>query len=77
MRMLVTTALLAMTLLIAPTAAAQAPVTSADLTRLEAAVVEIQQEVQVLSDTDPTLAVEVDRSLTELDDEVTYLQVCR
>jgi len=75
MRMLVTTALLAMTLSIAPTAAAQAPVTSADLTRLEAAVVEIQQEVQVLSDTDPTLAVEVDRSLTELDDEVTYLQV--
>lgn len=61
---------------LAPTVlAAQAPVTAADLTRLETTVGEIQRQVETLSRTDATLATDVTRSLADLRDEVAYLRV--
>jgi hypothetical protein len=55
--------------------AAQAPVTAADLSRLETTVEEIDRQATSLRTTDPTLATDVSRSLAELRDEVTYLRV--
>lgn len=56
-------------------ALAQAPVTSADLSRLEASAAEIEQLAAKLKTSDPTLAAEVEKSLVELRDEITYLKV--
>jgi uncharacterized protein YcfJ len=53
----------------------QAPVTAADITRLETAAAEIGRQVEALKASDPTLATDVNRSLAELTDEVTYLRV--
>jgi hypothetical protein len=57
-------------LLLTATVRAQAPVTAADLTRLESAVQEIERQVVALQKTDATLAADVDRSLADLRDEV-------
>ncbi|HYN08857.1 MAG TPA: hypothetical protein VES67_15860 [Vicinamibacterales bacterium] len=54
---------------------AQAPVTAADLTRLDTAVAEIERQLATLNKTDVTLAAEVDKSLADLRDEVAYLKV--
>jgi hypothetical protein len=54
---------------------AQAPVSASDLTRLEATATEIRERVNVLRTTDATLATEVEGSLEELADEITYLRV--
>lgn len=54
---------------------AQAPVTTADISRLDATAAEIQQQVESLRASDPTLATDVAASLTDLRDEVTYLRV--
>jgi hypothetical protein len=62
-------------LLVTATVRAQAPVTAADLTRLDSAVQEIERQVVTLQKTDPTLAADVDRSLADLRDEVGYLKV--
>ncbi|MGE5836571.1 MAG: hypothetical protein ACM4AI_19005, partial [Acidobacteriota bacterium] len=62
-------------LLLTTTVRAQAPVTAADLSRLDSAVAEIDRQVVALKKTDPTLAADVDRSLTDLRDEVAYLKV--
>ena len=56
-------------------AQSQAAVSSTDLSQLESTVTAIRARVTILRSTDPTLAAEVDRSLTELTDEVTYLRV--
>jgi len=56
-------------------ATAQAPVTTDDVSRLEATVSEIRTRIDALKSTDPTLATDVERSLTDLADEVTYLRV--
>ena len=56
-------------------AAAQAPVTTTDLTRLETAVADIRQQAAALRKTDATLATDVERTLADLSDEVTYLKV--
>lgn len=53
----------------------QAPVTAADIARLEAAAADIGKQVEALKASDPTLATDVNRSLAELRDEVTYLRV--
>jgi len=58
----------------APTMA-QAPVTASDLSRLETTAGEIGKQVQALGKSDPTLAADVERSLAELTEEVTYLRV--
>jgi hypothetical protein len=60
--------------LVAP-AGAQAPVTAADITRLETAASEISKRVDELKASDPTLASDVSGRLSELNDEVTYLRV--
>lgn len=52
-----------------------APVTAADLTRLETTANEIATEVETLKTSDPTLAADVSRVLSDLRDEVTYLKV--
>lgn len=62
-------------LLLTTTVRAQAPVTAADLSRLDSAVAEIDRQVVALKKTDATLAADVDRSLTDLRDEVAYLKV--
>lgn len=54
---------------------AQAAVTAADLTRLDATASEIEREADVLKRTDATLAADVVRSLVELREDVTYLRV--
>jgi hypothetical protein len=53
----------------------QAPVSAADISRLESTVSEIQAQVSALKTSDPTLSADVSRSLVELNDEVTYLRV--
>ena len=59
----------------AATVWAQAAVTAADLTRLEATAGEIEQKAAALKKTDPTLADTVAKSLADLRDEITYLKV--
>lgn len=59
----------------ASTAWAQAAVTESDLARLEATAQEIEKQVATLKTTDPTLAVEVEKTLTSLREEITYLKV--
>jgi hypothetical protein len=54
---------------------AQAPVTAADLTRLETTASEIERQIGTLRTSDPTLAGDVERSLSELREEITYLRV--
>lgn len=54
---------------------AQTAVTSTDITRLETSASDIRSQIATLKQTDPTLAADVQRSLTELEDEVTYLRV--
>jgi hypothetical protein len=64
-----------LTLAIAVQAWGQAPVSAADISRLESTVSEIQAQVSALKSSDPTLSADVSRSLVELTDEVTYLRV--
>lgn len=54
---------------------AQAPVTAADLVRLESTAAEIDRQVDSLRTSDPTLAADLSQALTDLTDEVTYLRV--
>jgi hypothetical protein len=61
---------------LAGTAWAQgAPVTSADLARLEASADDIARGAVTLKKTDPTLAASVEQTLADLRDEITYLKV--
>ena len=53
----------------------QAPVTAADITRLETSAADIERLAAALKKSDPTLAAEVEKTLAELRDEVTYLKV--
>lgn len=54
---------------------AQAPVTAADLDRLEAAAAGIEKQTAELRKTDATLAADVDKSLVTLREDLTYLRV--
>lgn len=56
-------------------AQSQAAVSSTDLSQLESTVADIRERVTTLRSSDPTLAAEIERSLTELNDDVTYLRV--
>lgn len=56
-------------------ASAQAPVTTADLARLDTAAADIRAQVSTLRKTDPTLAGDVEQTLADLSDEITYLKV--
>ena len=56
-------------------AAAQAPVTQADIDQLEATASAIERQIEAMAPADPTLAGEAGRSLAELRDEVAYLRV--
>jgi hypothetical protein len=58
-----------------PVWARQAAVTAADLTRLETTASGIQTQAEALRRTDPTLAADVEKSLQDLSDEITYLKV--
>jgi hypothetical protein len=70
------TATLLLALVAAPAAlVAQAPVTASELSRLEATADEIARSVTRLRQTDATLASDVERSLAELRDEISYLRV--
>jgi hypothetical protein len=62
-------------LVAAAPARAQAPVTSADLTRLESSATEVQKQADALKASDPTLAAEIQKSLTTLQEDLTYLRV--
>jgi hypothetical protein len=67
--------LLVAALLVSVPAGAQAPVTTADLTRLETAAAAITARVTDLKQTDPTLSAEVEKALAPLQDEIAYLRV--
>ena len=54
---------------------AQAPVTSADITKLETTADDIARRADALKATDPTLSSDVDKSLTDMRDDITYLKV--
>lgn len=54
---------------------AQAPVTSADLTKLEATADDIAKRADALKATDATLSTEVTKKLGDLRDDITYLKV--
>jgi hypothetical protein len=54
---------------------AQAPVTAADLDRLDAAAAGIQKQAEALRKTDATLAADVEKSLVTLKEDLTYLRV--
>lgn len=60
---------------IAPVLGAQAAVTTADLSRLEATAAEIDTLTATLAKTDATLAGEVRASLKEANEEIAYLKV--
>jgi hypothetical protein len=66
--------LLAM-LAVATLAWAQAPVTTADLDRLDGTATAIRQQLATLKTSDATLAGDVEKQLTDLTDEITYLRV--
>jgi len=54
---------------------AQAPVTSADLTKLEATADDIAKKADGLKTSDPTLSVGITKKVADLRDEITYLKV--
>jgi hypothetical protein len=54
---------------------AQAPVTTADLTKLDATADDIAKRVDAFRATDPTLAGEIVKRLGDLRDDITYLKV--
>ena len=54
---------------------AQAPVSAADITRLETSAAEIDRLVVSLRTTDPTLAGQISTTLAELKEDITYLKV--
>lgn len=62
-------------LVLAATAAAQAPVTVADVDRLEATAAGIDEQIRTLDQRDPTLAAGAAKSLADLRNEVAYLRV--
>ena len=77
-RTLAITLTLALGALAAPSPASaqnQPAVSTTDLSQLESAVIDIRARVTTLRTSDPALATEIDRSLKELEDEVTYLRV--
>ena len=59
------------------TAAAQTPpaVTSADIARLDTMAAEVRNHLVSLKQTDPSGAAEIQKRLTELEEELTYLRV--
>jgi len=67
--------LLALLLAVPAAVLAQAPVTAADLSRLETSASEVERLATSLRASDATLAGEVDRSLANLRDEIAYLRV--
>jgi hypothetical protein len=75
MRMLRHLTLAAVVLAVAASAWAQAAVTAADITRLENTTDEIAKLADTLKKTDPTRAAEVQKTLADLRDDVTYLKV--
>jgi hypothetical protein len=54
---------------------AQAPVTSADLTKLETTADDIAKKADGLKTSDPTLAAGITKKVADLRDEITYLKV--
>jgi hypothetical protein len=57
------------------TAMAQAPVSASDLSQLETSVSEVEGLVAKLKAGDPTLGADLQRTLSDLKDEVAYLKV--
>ncbi|HUF48315.1 MAG TPA: hypothetical protein VMM93_10905 [Vicinamibacterales bacterium] len=75
MRTLRLVLMLSVGLAVAAAAWAQATVTESDLARLEATAQEIDKQVGTLRTTDATLAADVEKTLTTLREEITYLKV--
>lgn len=60
---------------LAGSAFAQTAVTVADLSKLDAELAKVSSQVTALKKTDPTLAATSEKTLTELQDDLTYLKV--
>lgn len=67
--------LLGVVLFSASVGAVQAPVTLADLTRLDATAAEIEKQAAALKPTDPTLAGQIEKTILTLKEDLTYLRV--
>jgi len=67
---------LLLALVLAPAvSSAQTAVSSADITRLETTATEVERHIVNLKATDATLAVQLEKQLADLREEVTYLKV--
>lgn len=66
---------LVMCLTLGAVAMAQAPVTAADLAKLDASASVVTQQIATLKKVDPTLAIATEKTLTEIQDDLTYLKV--
>jgi len=66
---------ISLTVMHPPTLGAQAAVTAADLSRLEAAAAEVDTLIATLAKTDATLAAQVRTFLADARDEIAYLKV--
>ena len=67
--------LLVVCLSLAGSAFAQTAVSAADLNKLDADALRVSQQITALKRADPTLATTSEKTLTELQDEITYLKV--
>lgn len=67
--------MLVVCLSLAGSAFAQTAVTAADLNKLDADVLKVTQQVTGLKRIDPTLAMTSEKTLAEIQDELTYLKV--
>jgi hypothetical protein len=67
--------MLVLCLSVAGSAFAQTPVTAADLAKLDAQVAVVGQQVTTLKKVDPTLAIASEKTLVEIQDDLTYLKV--
>ena len=71
-----TSLVLLLALVLAPAvSSAQTAVSSADITRLETTATEVERHIVNLKATDATLAVQLEKQLADLREEVTYLKV--
>jgi hypothetical protein len=75
MRMLRSVLSVVMILSFVAVARAQAPVTSADLTKLETTADDIAKKADGFKTSDPTLSAGIMKKLADLRDDITYLKV--
>jgi hypothetical protein len=64
-----------MVLLLAGAARAQVALGASDISRLEVTATNVEKQIKLLESSDPTLAADTQKALTDLRDEIAYLRV--